>query len=170
MVKKWVCIEPLDGTEEEFRPINSLVKCKACNQQNKKYNAYYNAARHLRCVHFVPKTRDRKKADGGDWPPMEELKRWMKEVYESSDAAQQDDDGESASEDDVFIAGLEDPTSMSISASQSSNHMMFFDQSFLYPTAATDAPMFDCSSSGGSSFSTAPLLTKMRTRSAKSKQ
>lgn len=47
MVKKFVCIEPADGVKDEFRPINSLAKCKACSQQNKKYGAYYNAAAHL---------------------------------------------------------------------------------------------------------------------------
>lgn len=81
---------------------------------------------------------------------MKELKRWMKGVHES---AQQDDDDESAGEDDVSIAGLEGPTSMSLSASQSSNGM-FSDQSLLYPTAATDAAMFDYSCPGSSSFAT----------------
>ncbi|KFY75669.1 hypothetical protein V499_04362 [Pseudogymnoascus sp. VKM F-103] len=157
MVKKWVCIEPLDGVKDEFRPINSLAKCKACTQQNKKYGAYYNAAAHLRRAHFVPKPRGRNKSGkaddksekrggkgGGDWPPMKELKRWMKDVYESSDVVQQDDDEESGDED-VLLADLEDPT-MATPASQ-----MAFDQSFLYPV---DAPMFDYSSSGGSSFVT----------------
>ena len=52
--------------------------------------AYYNAAAHLRRAHFKPKTPSRKNKDGenrggkagGDWPPMSELKYWMKEVKE----------------------------------------------------------------------------------------
>ncbi|KFY17345.1 hypothetical protein V491_05028, partial [Pseudogymnoascus sp. VKM F-3775] len=116
----------------------------------------YNAAAHLRRAHFVPKPRGRNKSGktdeksekrggkgGGDWPPMKELKRWMKEVYESSDAVQQDDD-EGSGEDDV-LAGLEDPTAMATQSTQ-----MSFDQSYLFP----DAPMFDYSSSSGSSFAT----------------
>ncbi|KFZ16223.1 hypothetical protein V502_05205 [Pseudogymnoascus sp. VKM F-4520 (FW-2644)] len=156
MVKKWVCIEPVDGVKDEFRPINSLAKCKACNQQSKKYGAYYNAAAHLRRAHFVPKPRGRNKAGkaddksekrggkgGGDWPPMKELKRWMKDVYESSDAVQQDDDEESGEDDG--LADLDEPTSMLTPANP-----MAFDNAFLY----ADAPMFDYSSSGGSSFVT----------------
>ena len=156
MVKKWVCIEPVDGVKDEFRPINSLAKCKACNQQSKKYGAYYNAAAHLRRAHFVPKPRGRNKAGkaddksekrggkgGGDWPPMKELKRWMKDVYESSDAVQQDDDEESGEDDG--LADLDEPTSMPTPANP-----MAFDNAFLY----ADAPMFDYSSSGGSSFVT----------------
>jgi hypothetical protein len=49
--------------------------------------AYYNAAAHLRRAHFKPKNRRKDKdgesrggKGGGDWPPMAELKYWMKEV------------------------------------------------------------------------------------------
>lgn len=159
LVKKWVCIEPVDGVKDEFRPINSLAKCKACNQQNKKYGAYYNAAAHLRRAHFVPKPRGRNKSGktddksekrggkgGGDWPPMKELKRWMKDVHESSDAVQQDDD-EDSGEDDVLLADLDESAAMAAAPS----NPMSFNESLLYPA---DAPMFDYSSSGGSSFVT----------------
>ncbi|KFY07325.1 hypothetical protein V492_07243 [Pseudogymnoascus sp. VKM F-4246] len=161
MVRKLVCIEPVDGVKDEFRPVNSLAKCKACSQQKKRYNVYYNAAAHLRRAHFVPKTRGRNKSGkadekaekrggkgGGDWPPMKELKRWMKEVYEPSDGVQQDDDDEPA-EDDV-LADLED-TNLAAAAATSQQTQMSFDQSFLFPG---DATMFDYSSSGGSSFAT----------------
>ena len=65
--KGWVCkdISP----RQDF-----LSSCKACAQK-KRYNVYYNAAAHLRRVHFL-----RKKIDGADWPKMEILKHWMEEV------------------------------------------------------------------------------------------
>ncbi|KAI9055212.1 hypothetical protein LZ554_000176 [Drepanopeziza brunnea f. sp. 'monogermtubi'] len=94
MVKKFICIEPTDGGHHP-EPIVSLSRCKACTQQKKKYGAYYNAAAHLRRAHFNPKTKGRAKNQlksddtnkrggkgGGDYPPMSELKFWMKEVEE----------------------------------------------------------------------------------------
>ena len=92
MVRKWVCIQPT-GLEHP-KPAQPLLRCKACTQQKKKYNAYYNAAAHLRRAHFRPKARGRGKSSkvdeankrggkaGGDWPPMSELKHWMMEVEE----------------------------------------------------------------------------------------
>ncbi|OBT66356.1 hypothetical protein VE03_04845 [Pseudogymnoascus sp. 23342-1-I1] len=158
MVRKWVCMEPLDGVKDEFRPVNTLANCKACKQQTKKYGAYYNAAAHLRRAHFVPKPRGRNKSGkaddksekrggkgGGDWPPMKELKRWMKEVYESSDAVQQQDDEDESGEDDVLADLDESATNMAAAPS----NPMSFDHSFLYPA---DTSMFDYSSSGSSSF------------------
>jgi len=78
----------------------------------KKYGAYYNAAAHLRRAHFKPKQRCRGKSakveeklekrggkGGGDWPPMPELKRWMKEVYENVTESQQQDADEEEEED-----------------------------------------------------------------------
>ncbi|OBT67903.1 hypothetical protein VE03_02433 [Pseudogymnoascus sp. 23342-1-I1] len=133
IVTKWVCIEPLDGIKDEFRPINPLAKCKACNQQNKKYGDYYNAAAHLRRAHFVPKPRRRNESGkvddksekrgvmrGGDWPPMKELKRWMTNVYVRYDEVQQDGDVEWI-EGDV-LADLDESTNM---ATAPSNPMSF---------------------------------------------
>lgn len=70
---------------------NFLVGCKAC-ESKKKYNAYYNAAAHLRRVHFNPKQKGCKGKSkhgegrggkgGGDWPPMEIVKEWMVEIDE----------------------------------------------------------------------------------------
>ncbi|EHK97035.1 hypothetical protein M7I_7173 [Glarea lozoyensis 74030] len=111
MVKKWVCIEPSGNGHP--KPELPLSKCKACGQQRKKYGAYYNAAAHLRRTHFKPKAKGRGKNSkvddgekrggkgGGDWPPMSELKHWMKEVeeavpdfslYPEEDAAESDDE------------------------------------------------------------------------------
>jgi len=104
MVKKWVCIEPPSGQGRE-KPVLPLSKCKACATQKKKYGAYYNAAAHLRRAHFKPKSKGRNKSSkvedsqkrggkaGGDWPPMAELKNWMKEVEEpAADYAQQEEE------------------------------------------------------------------------------
>ena len=84
--KVWVCV---DSSEDKTR----LAKCKACCAQ-KEYGAYYNAAAHLRRVHFHPRTKCRKVKGaaeekrggkgGGDSPSMEFLKSWMeeREVYD----------------------------------------------------------------------------------------
>ena len=81
--KVWVCV---DGSPDK----TMLSRCKACCGR-KQYGAYYNAAAHLRRVHFNPKEKGRKVRGtseragkgGGDWPPMEELKRdWIREVEE----------------------------------------------------------------------------------------
>lgn len=92
LVKKWMCIEP-EG-HQHVKPVVPLARCKACFHQKKKYGAYYNAAAHLRRAHFKPKAKGRGKSSkieeaerrggkgGGDWPPMSELKFWMKEVEE----------------------------------------------------------------------------------------
>jgi hypothetical protein len=97
LVKKWVCIAPTDGLSHP-EPELALTRCKACHQQKKKYGAYYNAAAHLRRAHFRPKsksarTKSNSKVEdgekrggkgGGDWPPMSELKYWMKEVEDDA--------------------------------------------------------------------------------------
>jgi hypothetical protein len=88
-ITKWICVEPNDGLQHP-KPIHPLSNCWACHRQKKQYMAYYNAAAHLRRAHFKPKTPSRKNKDGenrggkagGDWPPMSELKYWMKEVKE----------------------------------------------------------------------------------------
>jgi hypothetical protein len=118
MVKKWVCIEPTNGQGRE-QPVLPLSKCKACSTQKKKYGAYYNAAAHLRRAHFKPKSKGRSKNTkvedsqkrggkaGGDWPPMAELKNWMKEVEEPasdfSSATQQEEDDDDDNSNDISI-------------------------------------------------------------------
>jgi hypothetical protein len=79
--KVWVCI---DCSPDKTK----LANCKQC-RAGKKYGAYYNAAAHLRRVHFNPKPKGRKGKSspeerrggkgGGEWPPMEVLKNWMEE-------------------------------------------------------------------------------------------
>ncbi|CZR58214.1 uncharacterized protein PAC_08105 [Phialocephala subalpina] len=153
MVKKWVCVEPTDGGNHP-KPVLALSRCKACAQQRKKYGAYYNAAAHLRRAHFKPKAKGRAKNNkgddaekrggkgGGDWPPMSELKCWMKEVEEQaaefplSDAQQEAAD---ASDDEI-----EDDQMYSQQDISSMNNNLNFDNTFiadnspilnLYPTA-----------------------------------
>ena len=82
--KAFVCVDISQG--QKF-----LANCKAC-RMGKKYGAYYNAAAHLRRTHFNPKQKGRKGKGkpeekrggkgGGDFPSMEILKMWMKEVEE----------------------------------------------------------------------------------------
>ncbi len=75
-------------------PKSPLANCKAC-RNGKHYGAYYNAAAHLRRAHFNPRKRGRGSKGnneerrggkgGGEKPPMNELKRWMREVTEFVD-------------------------------------------------------------------------------------
>ena len=123
MVKKFICVEPADGGAHP-KPLLALARCKACHTQKKKYNAYYNAAAHLRRAHFRPKSKGRAKSSksddsekrggkgGGGWPAMCELKLWMKEVEEPAaecllseseqNAADASDDELDNSYDDMF--------------------------------------------------------------------
>ena len=82
--KAFICIDI--SADQSF-----LASCKACRNK-KKYNAYYNAAAHLRRAHFNPKPKVRKSKGtikpeekrggkgGGNEPSMEVLKTWMQEI------------------------------------------------------------------------------------------
>ncbi|KAI0409076.1 hypothetical protein F4802DRAFT_311876 [Xylaria palmicola] len=96
LVKRWVCTEPPNPNSTAPLPAIPLSKCKACVNQ-KKYGAYYNAAAHLRRAHFNP---NRGGKASGDWPPMSDLKDWMREIRQStnhheSDSSSGEDENES---------------------------------------------------------------------------
>jgi hypothetical protein len=158
MVKKFMCIEPRDGIKSQFKPVTSLSKCKACNQQKKMYGAYYNAAAHLRRAHFVPKSRGRGKSaktdersekrggkGGGDWPPMAELKRWMTEVDVKADATTQAEDEESENED---IGNDYNEDLSNLTSNNSNVGAMNIDKSLLY---SQDTTMYDAYTSSAAS-------------------
>ncbi|ROT38583.1 hypothetical protein SODALDRAFT_350787 [Sodiomyces alkalinus F11] len=85
VVKKFVCRDPATAGIPSTVPIViPLDACKNCLNR-KEYGAYYNAAAHLRRTHFNPKqsrgkTEKRGGKGGGDWPHMDELKKWFEEV------------------------------------------------------------------------------------------
>ncbi|PTB53242.1 hypothetical protein M431DRAFT_496542 [Trichoderma harzianum CBS 226.95] len=94
-VKKFVCRDPRDsGMPTKLVPLNPLARCKSCTS-GKQYNAYYNAAAHLRRTHFRVKPSRGKGAmgigekrggkGGGDWPPMNDLKAWFTEIQVAAD-------------------------------------------------------------------------------------
>ena len=80
--KAWVCVDASPGKA-------MLAGCKDCRSR-KLYGAYYNAAAHLRRVHFNPRHRGAQSRSGraqrrgsiseGTIPPMKALKNWMEEV------------------------------------------------------------------------------------------
>ncbi|KAF2751710.1 hypothetical protein M011DRAFT_463225 [Sporormia fimetaria CBS 119925] len=79
--KVWVTVDT--SPDKKF-----LANCKAC-QSGKRYNECYNAASHLRRMHFHPLKRGERKMSAAEArkgeldPPMEFLKQnWLREVEE----------------------------------------------------------------------------------------
>ncbi|RYP27722.1 hypothetical protein DL767_007559 [Monosporascus sp. MG133] len=97
LVKRWVCTDPQSSTPNTPQPVIPLAKCKACVTQ-KRYGAYYNAAAHLRRAHFNP---HRGGKASGDWPPMTILKDWMREVRQSIDVNNDNDDSSGEEDNDA---------------------------------------------------------------------
>ena len=79
----WVCVDR--SPDNKF-----LSKCKACNE-GKQYGTFYNAAAHLRRIHFHAQEKSKSRGrgwagdGGGGGPPMEILKLWTEEVSVPSD-------------------------------------------------------------------------------------
>ncbi|KAL8668732.1 MAG: hypothetical protein Q9168_006650 [Polycauliona sp. 1 TL-2023] len=114
----WMCVDPT------FEKV-ALSKCKAC-VRGKRYNAYYNAAAHLRRAHFNPKPKvpkgtvpeeekiKRGGSSGGEYPPMNFCKMWMQEIREfvprnsqsfndEREEDDDDDDGDDLTSDETGI-------------------------------------------------------------------
>jgi len=155
MVKKWVCKTPTNG-QDLVKPVVPLTRCKACNQQKKKYGAYYNAAAHLRRAHFRPKTKGRSKSGGkldekkrggnggGNWPTMDELKPWMEEVEEAATeyslSTSQQDELDASDEE---LDNIDEPTSAhAMSGVSSSFDASYFPDNAFYPSPVNNV-MFD---------------------------
>ena len=102
--KAFVCVDR--SADKKF-----LANCRHC-QMRKKYHAEYNAAAHLRRIHFHPRVKgdkDQKEASsrggsaGGDRPKLEVLRLWIEEVEEVvADVLVENGDQATAGDDDML--------------------------------------------------------------------
>ncbi|KAL0941708.1 key lime pathogenicity protein [Colletotrichum truncatum] len=149
-IKKFICRDPAKaGIKSNVEAINPLSKCKQC-VAGKHYGAYYNAAAHLRRTHFKPKTprgKNKRSDDdekrggkgGGDWPPMNELKLWMEEVFVTADDATAE--AEAQEEDEEEAVQFDPSMAMDISLGHMGENMtydMSFQGSYPMPELAID--------------------------------
>lgn len=145
IVKKFVCRDAREsGIPTRLTPINPLARCKAC-ASGKQYNAYYNAAAHLRRTHFRVKASRGKGATGigekrggkggGDWPPMTELKAWFVEIEVEVDGPASVVTG-----DDPPDEGSLSPTSASTTTHMSTSADSFGEGDFTMSVNYVDQP------------------------------
>ncbi|CEJ80682.1 hypothetical protein VHEMI00853 [[Torrubiella] hemipterigena] len=90
-VTQYICQDPAQaGILSPYQPLVPFSKCAYC-MAGKTYRANYNAAAHLRRIHFKPRQPRNRNNDssepkrgghgGGDWPPMADLANvWFREV------------------------------------------------------------------------------------------
>ena len=81
MVKRYVCQDPSDlGIPHSLRANKSLKGCEQCSH-NTQYHDPHSAATHLRNVHFTSRAQEgAASSKNEDWPPMNELMLWVREV------------------------------------------------------------------------------------------
>ncbi|UKZ80341.1 hypothetical protein TrVFT333_008099 [Trichoderma virens FT-333] len=106
-IKKYVCRDPATaGLYSELKPDYPLSRCRACSSK-KKYGAYYNAAAHLRRIHFRQRrplgisghmNKSRGKTNG-NWPLMSQLRLWFEEVEADESPGSIDADNDTPVED-----------------------------------------------------------------------
>ena len=109
--KRFVCVDI--SPKKDF-----LASCKACATQ-KEYNIYYNAAAHLRRVHFcVDKKKSKAKSkddntkssnSGELWPGMDTLRHWMKEVERFVPENMPEHDDDSFDDEEVVLSQTNSP-------------------------------------------------------------
>ncbi|KAK4695484.1 hypothetical protein P7C71_g2278, partial [Lecanoromycetidae sp. Uapishka_2] len=127
--KAFVCVDV--SSDKMF-----LANCKAC-KEGKLYHAEYNAAAHLRRIHFNPKSKgvkgkragqNRGGVGGGDEPKLDVCRLWFKEVQEvvtegtlptkNNEDEEQEEEEEEEEEEEDQLSG-----DMSGKATQGSIHI-----------------------------------------------
>ena len=154
--KRFICVDV--SPKKDF-----LASCKACATQ-KQYNIYYNAAAHLRRVHFCSnKKRSKSKSkddnakssnSGGLWPDMNTLKHWMKEVecFVPENMPEHDDD---SIEDEELVNSQTDSPEAKQSISQDLLGEVTAQPSYIDSTAyGQSVPYFDIAQSAPAALST----------------
>lgn len=119
-VTRFQCQNPQSvGIPSNFKPAVPLSKCNSC-RAGKMYKANYNAAAHLRRIHFKPRQPRNRNGElaekrggqgGGDWPPMQDLAHiWFREVsvpVDSPAESAEDAEGEAVPDVDSTVVEAE---------------------------------------------------------------